>query len=447
MQPDSQQTSLLDILLKELQEAIHAKDHDLAYRLEKVILKHLVIEAAYHAQVEQEVNGLMQELPSTTHILLRPDTVDVEANKELIDFKIDESLIVKNLHAINRLNVNFHINKLNIVGVPPEGVVYPVWFGTNRKPAAHSSEIFTNERNNSIKYGRVDVYIPQAHRFGETDSSFWTRLKRFEWRDDQLRLQSIETHEQSTFFSQVKEVIDTAKQSGETSQALLFLHGFNVSFEEAAIRAAQIGFDLRVPGATAFFSWPSRGTVRAYTVDEASIEASEKAITQFLVDFTKNCGAEKVHIIAHSMGNRGFLRSLQRIAANSTVSGIKFGQIILAAPDIDRDLFLDLADLYPRYSERTTLYTSDSDLPVHLSSKLHDAPRAGYFIPYTIVDHIDTVAVPDFDIDLLGHSYFAQAEALLYDMHELMHHNSPPQKRQRIVSDNFEGSTFWRVKL
>jgi hypothetical protein len=60
--------------------------------------------------------------------------------------------------------------------------------------------------------------------------------------------------------------------------------------------------------------------------------------------------------------------------------------------------------------------TSNGDRAVHFSSKLHDAPRAGYYTPYSVAPGIDTVAVPDFDIDLLGHSYFAQAKALLHDI-------------------------------
>jgi esterase/lipase superfamily enzyme len=124
-----------------------------------------------------------------------------------------------------------------------------------------------------------------------------------------------------------------------------------VTFEEAAIRAAQIGCDLKVLGATTFFSWPSRGTAMAYPADEAASEASEWAITDFLVDFAANCGAEKVHVIAHSMGNRGLLRALQRIAAQAETRGkVKFGQLFLAAPDVDRDLFLDLAQLYPEHA-------------------------------------------------------------------------------------------------
>src|SRR5207253_495491 len=147
------------------------------------------------------------------------------------------------------------------------------------------------------------------------------------------------------------------------------------------------------------------------------------------------------------MGNRGLLRALQRIAASAEArSKVKFGQVFLAAPDVDRDLFLDLASLYPEHAERTTLYASDCDLPVHLSWKLHDAPRAGYYTPYTVAPGIDTVAVPDFDIDLLGHSYFAQAEALLHDIYDLMRHNEAPAKRQRITAAIYEDTAFWKLK-
>jgi hypothetical protein len=58
---------------------------------------------------------------------------------------------------------------------------------------------------------------------------------------------------------------------------------------------------------------------------------------------------------------------------------------------------------------------------------------------------VDTIAVPDFDIDLLGHSYFAQAEALLYDIRSLLLHNEPPQKRLRIGPANEDGMEFWKL--
>jgi esterase/lipase superfamily enzyme len=401
-------------LLAELEAAVRADDRARATLLEQAILQRLTAEAADRAALEMRVRALMAELEQTA-------ATARGATQE--PFALERG------------------------SEPPEaeGVVYPVWFGTNRKPNA-AGDGFTGERHDRVTRGRAEVYVPQAHRFGESGTSFWKRLLRFDLRDDHLRLQHVEVQAREAFFADIQQAMRDARDSGEQTHALVFLHGFNVTFEDAAVRAAQVGYDLKVPGATAFFSWPSRGSVTAYPADEAGIEASERAITDFLVDFAANCGAERVHVIAHSMGNRGLLRALQRIAADAQTRGkVKFGQVFLAAPDVDRDLFLDLASLYPEHAERTTLYASDADLPVHLSSRLHGAPRAGYFEPYTVADGIDTVAVPNFDIDLLGHSYFAQAEALLHDLHDLMRHNEAPARRQRITAAVHEGMAFWRL--
>ena len=58
---------------------------------------------------------------------------------------------------------------------------------------------------------------------------------------------------------------------------------------------------------------------------------------------------------------------------------------------------------------------------------------------------VDTVAVPDFDLDLLGHSYFAQAEALLHDIFDLLRHGEAPAHRQRISPALEDGVTFWKL--
>jgi esterase/lipase superfamily enzyme len=412
--PTTPQRPLADLLI-ELEAAVRANDRDRATMLERAILQSLAAEAADRAAVERRVRELMEELDLADTIGARPEGLE--------SFGFEKSSRPRKA----------------------EGVVYPVWFGTNRKPAAGGG--FTGERHDRVTLGRVEVYVPEAHRFGETGNAFWKRLLRFDLRDDRLRLQRAQGQDRGAFYAEIHRAMQDARETGETPHALVFLHGFNTTFADAAVRAAQIGYDLKVPGATAFFSWPSRGSALAYPVDEASIEASERPITDFLVDFAASCGAERVHVIAHSMGNRGLLRALQRIAAAAQSRGkLKFGQVFLAAPDIDRDLFLDLARLYPEHAERTTLYASDADLAVHLSSKLHDAPRAGYYLPYTVAPGIDTVAVPDFDVDLLGHGYFAQAEALLYDIRELMHHNKAPAERGRIDPAVHGGTAYWKLR-
>ena len=399
-------------LVQELTAAVGRGDRLRALELVRQIQQRLVIETAERAAVERQVRALVAELDAMQHEEFRIESIDLTyAERSAEGGGSDERL-------------------------------YPVWFGTNRRPSADGKG-FTGERHSSTTLGQVTVRVPNAHRFGETGSSFWSKLKRLDFRDDQLRLHGLKIQADSDFYASLQ----AAMHEDETSHALIFLHGFNVSFENAAIRAAQLGCDLAVPGATAFFSWPSRGNVVAYPADEASIEASERAITDFLVQFAARSGAAKIHVIAHSMGNRGLLRALQRIAGNAQTRGtVKFGQIFLAAPDVDRDLFLDLARLYPEHSDRTTLYASDSDLAVDLSANLHDAPRAGYFKPYTVVEGVDTIAVPDFDLDWLGHGYFAQADALLHDIFYLMRHDTDPGNRLRILSANEGDAIFWKMR-
>ncbi|MCK6437201.1 alpha/beta hydrolase [Rivihabitans pingtungensis] len=422
-------------LLADLKAAIAAGDRSRALALAQEIQQGLTQASAEHASLEQMLLTLLAEL----------DQFDLH------QFKRNQSMRGRVLNMGKMRQIN--IGGLNIGGqvdfsversTSDTEVIYPLWFGTNRKPEGQG---FGSERHHCTTLGRALVSVPAAHRFGETGSSFWQRLRRFDFTDDQLRVQEIAPRGREAFFAELCAEMSSARESGQAPHALVFLHGFNVSFEEAAIRAAQLGVDLKVPGATAFFSWPSRGKVAAYPADEASIEASEPAISAFLEDFCTHCGAEKVHLIAHSMGNRGLLRALQRIAAKAQAQGgVKFGQIFLAAPDVDRDLFLDLARLYPQYAERVTLYASAADKAVHLSAHLHDAPRAGYYAPYTVAPGVDTVAVPDFDVDLLGHSYFAQAEALLHDIYDLMRHGQAPEHRQRLQGVESEGQHFWQLK-
>lgn len=331
--------------------------------------------------------------------------------------------------------------------VAPDGaLLYPVWYGTDRLPIdpADHSRGYTGERGAETSYGRCEVAIPQSHKFGSVGSSWWQRLLTLT--DDRLRLDAISARARDAFWDEVRATL--AAQDPAERQALVFIHGYNVTFEEAAIRSAQIGCDLKVPGLTAFFSWPSRGETAHYPADGAAIESSEASITDFLTRFATESGAAKVHVIAHSMGNRGLLRALQRIQAGAALSsGVKFGQIILAAADLDVGLFRGLAAIYPTFSERTTLYTSPADRAVGLSRWLHDAPRVGFTPPVTVVNGIDTIEVPGFDLDALGHGYFAQAAGILHDIYDLIRHNTSPDSRQR-TSDRLQtpaGDPYWRI--
>jgi esterase/lipase superfamily enzyme len=320
--------------------------------------------------------------------------------------------------------------------------MYPVWYGTNRHPAAigNSSDTdYSAARDSVIHFGKAMVYIPVGHHFGSTGSAWYRRVFNG---DDPLSLKSVTPLSEADFYTDLR-----GKLSGGEGTLLVYIHGYHVTFDEAAIRAAQIGYDLDVDGATAFFSWPSQGSLEGYGADEASVEAAEGLLADFIASIATTSHAKQVHIIAHSMGNLGLLRALNRATTQAALKGVKFGQIILAAPDVDADLFRQLASVYPSISQRTTLYVSGRDKALDASHWLRaGAPRAGYTPPVMSVKGIDTVDVTNIDLGLLGHGYYAEATDVLHDMYDLMQHNDPPERRIRLKAESSsEGQTYWVI--
>ena len=324
--------------------------------------------------------------------------------------------------------------------------LYPLWFGTNRKPIASQdiSKGFSSERDRQIHYGTCEVAVPKSHKIGSTGSPWW----KFVLTDDRLKLEpkSLKLLDEASFFSSIQQSLQS--QELDENSALVFIHGFNVSFVDAARQAAQIGVDLQVRGIMAFYSWPSKGKFAGYTADEATMEASEEYITEFLINLVQKSGVKKVHIIAHSMGNRGLLRAMQNILfkVQRDTSDISFGQIFLAAPDVDPDLFQKLAEAYKQLAERTTLYVSSKDKALVASRIIHNQPRVGFSPPITVVEGIDTVDVSDIDLTLLGHGYFAEQRDLLKDIHDLLMDNTPPEKRFALVPQQLAEKKYWKFK-
>ena len=324
---------------------------------------------------------------------------------------------------------------------------YPVWYGTNREPLdpANHGAGFSSERarDAAIHYGQCRVYIPASHKIGSTGSPWWKRL--LTMTDDRLKLLSIGAQPAELFWQSM--ATHLAATATDERSAVIFIPGYNVSFEAAALRAAQIGFDLSVRGAMAFFSWPSRGTLQGYTADEATIEASEDAIADFMVQVVERSGAHAVHVIAHSMGNRGALRAVNSIVKQAQWrSGARFSQIILAAPDVDTDVFRRLSAACNQVARRTTLYVSTRDRAIEASGWLHAFPRAGLVPPVLVAPPIDTINVTNADLTLLGHGYVADSRDVLRDLHALITSDTPPEKRFGLREEYSEtGERFWQI--
>lgn len=337
-------------------------------------------------------------------------------------------------------------------GCPAEfsGTCYPVWFGTNRRPLdpADPGKGFGSEVDERIHFGKRIVRIPSSHRVGELGSPLWKRL--LLQVDDRITVDPATVLAREAFERDVRRFLGGLDASDRN--VLVYIHGFNTGFDDAARRAAQLGFDLKVPGITVLYSWPSRGSVSGYLADLSAIEASEAQIADFLIAVSALADRGKVHIIAHSMGNRGLLRALHRATAQAALrAGTRFGQIFLSAPDISVAAFRQLASVYPQVAERTTLYVADQDRALAaLEWFTEGGSRVGGSPPVLVLPGIDTVRVRDNSLFRLGHSYFAEEPDVLRDIRAQLYWREGPERRrarfgQPVPDEAPDGRGAWVI--
>ncbi|MGH2360330.1 MAG: alpha/beta hydrolase, partial [bacterium] len=158
---------------------------------------------------------------------------------------------------------------------------------------------------------------------------------------------------------------------------------------------------------------------------------------------------ERIHVIAHSLGARGFTKALLHLSAGGQPSLPRFGQIILAAPDMDRDALRERAPVLVKLAARVTLYVSTVDRALLFGRRLHehDAPRAGESGEgVLVVPEMDTVDVSAVSESFIGHTYFGISRPVLADVYELLHNNSPPEKRFGLFQVKSPEGDYWAFR-
>jgi esterase/lipase superfamily enzyme len=230
----------------------------------------------------------------------------------------------------------------------------------------------------------------------------------------------------------------------------VFIHGYNVTFDDAMRRTAQISDDVKFQGASILYSWPSRGQTLSYTWDESSVAWSVTHLETFLIDLRKRTGVKKVHIVAHSMGNRVLVGALERLALRFPDQQPMFGQVVMAAPDVDTDEFVKrYASSVSSCATRATLYASSGDRALLASMKLHGYRRLGLTSsPQPTFAGIDVVDVSPIDTSVLGHSYYGSHPLMLQELRALIDSGSGPIDRQWLVTaQGSQMPPLWRFRL
>ena len=302
---------------------------------------------------------------------------------------------------------------------------------------------YTAERGSLVR-GVCEVTVPDSHQRGLVERP---SLLKFEVAEDQTKHIVLTEATELSGGEFNRQLANLVSQSSN-QDLLVFIHGYNVDFESAVQRTAQIAVDLPFEGVPVCYSWPSQGTLVGYTIDENNSAWTTSHLRSFLLELADESGAKSINVVAHSMGNRAMTAAMQQIQWQMDKDDSKpFDRVVLAAPDVDADQFRrDFANPLLNVANHVTLYASSDDQALIASKTVHGHPRAGESGDSLVVfPGIETIDVSGIDLSLLGHSYYGDNESMLRDLYELVRVGLPAAKRERLVTRGEGARVYWQL--
>jgi esterase/lipase superfamily enzyme/Tfp pilus assembly protein PilF len=297
-----------------------------------------------------------------------------------------------------------------------------------------------------LNFGAASVRIPTKHEIGHIErpsswSFFGITLSSAPNEREHFTIKEVFPLSESAFDQAIKEK--------HTKTALVFVHGFNTTFEDALYLNAQIDWDLQYKGLSVLFTWASRGSVADYIYDKESAYLARDAFIKFLETLKREYGIEQVNVLAHSMGNLIAVDALANYARTS--NPVQIAHLVMAAPDVDRDQFMAEVPIAKAIVGGMTIYVSSADRALVASRELAGGiPRAGDVpiggpVILPSVETIDVTAMGD-NIFGLNHSVFAASRDVMEDISALIRLNLPPPRLIQIrpVPDPPEATRYWR---
>jgi esterase/lipase superfamily enzyme len=257
----------------------------------------------------------------------------------------------------------------------PTGVLLPVeetapgaskvnmLVATTREPDQDLGILFSGERGPDLTLTNIVVSIPPESARGIGEVQWPGRLpgdpaKEFVT----LSARAIDIADSGRWLNQ------QVRQHG--GHVLLFVHGFNNRYEDAVYRFAQIAHDSHADAVPVLFTWPSRGSVFAYNYDRESTNYSRDALERTLSALARDPSVKAVTVLAHSMGTWLAVESLRQMAIRDGRIPPKITDVVLAAPDLDVDVFRRqfraMGDRRPHF----TMFVSRDDIALGLSRRL-----------------------------------------------------------------------------
>jgi esterase/lipase superfamily enzyme len=331
-------------------------------------------------------------------------------------------------------------------GAPKQVVEITTYYATNRNKLGGPEPVkmYGTDYQGNFQYGRAVVSIPPNHKPGEIEQlNFIMRMIVEPDPNKHFVLKSVTPLELDAARKEMTDKINSAK----SKSMLVFVHGYNSGFADAAMRTAQIAYDLKFPGMPFFYSWPSAARVRAYLPDEEAARLSESVFEALIDDLTTSLPVTDIYIVAHSMGTRVVSHALQHRQEKGKPS-TQLRELLLAAPDINAELFRGVIapKLAAMQGLRTTVYASSSDLALMASKVVHGFQRVGettggVFV-YPGIETIDASSASS-SSRALGHSYVVDTPSVIGDIRSIVL-NRATTKQRGLAATGTVPNVYWK---
>lgn len=285
-----------------------------------------------------------------------------------------------------------------------------VFVATTRAREVADTNVYSSIFARAVNYGEFTISVPPGHRPGN-----------IEWPlgppDPAV---SFATVQQSVLTRQAFEQRIGARDNAPKELKVgVFVHGFNTNFQEALYRVAQLKADAEVDGMPILFAWPSEAKVTGYIADKDAVTYSRDQLVELLRMLAHDRKVAGITVFAHSMGGWLTVEALRqlRVAGDNAVIGRL--NVILAAPDIDVDVFRKQMEVIGKMSPPMTVLVASDDLALSFSSRLADRrtrlgalnftdPRVQEIATKVEIIDISNLKAPD----LLRHDRYANFAAL-----------------------------------
>jgi len=245
-------------------------------------------------------------------------------------------------------------------------------------------------------------------------------------------------------------VLTAAETTNPHRPLIVFVHGFNNTFETAAERAALYAYDLQpdVSSKAGIFSWPSKESLFGYQHDEDAVLVNQDRARQVLGILRTHDSASPVVLIGHSMGCRVLTFALREIELISDRGGSpkrhpQFAQLILIEPDVDSEYFRENIPRMRAVCGHVTVYASSHDNALRFSQFLHDDPRLGELGKQGLAKKIDVIDASAAKTDWIGHSY--DGPPLFEDIRALLRGATLEERSGKTLEQN-PATKVYRLK-